>query len=82
MPLQSSNGCNPTVLAVLNHLSLKEMFRAQTQDWIKYAQSLTIKHMKGVLTGPVTIINWSFFSKDQPRAETCSQFALARSDEV
>ncbi len=56
--------------------------KAMTVDWIKYAQSLTDKPMKGMLTGPVTILNWSFVRDDQPRAETCMQLALAIRDEV
>ena len=55
---------------------------AMTVDWIKYAQSLTDKPMKGMLTGPVTILNWSFVRNDQPRAETCRQLALAIREEV
>ncbi len=55
---------------------------AMTVDWIKYAQSLTAKPMKGMLTGPVTILNWSFVRDDQPRADTCLQLALAIRDEV
>ncbi|VAW70691.1 5-methyltetrahydropteroyltriglutamate--homocysteine methyltransferase, partial [hydrothermal vent metagenome] len=55
---------------------------AMTVDWINYAQSLTDKPMKGMLTGPVTILNWSFVRDDQPRAETCLQLALAIRDEV
>ncbi len=55
---------------------------AMTVDWINYAQSLTEKPMKGMLTGPVTILNWSFVRDDQPRAETCLQLALAIRDEV
>ena len=53
-----------------------------TVDWISYAQSLTDKPMKGMLTGPVTILNWSFVRDDQPRADTCAQIALALRDEV
>ncbi len=53
-----------------------------TIDWIRYAQSLTDKPMKGMLTGPVTILNWSFVRDDQPRADTCRQIALAIRDEV
>ena len=53
-----------------------------TVDWISYAQSLTDKPMKGMLTGPVTILNWSFVRDDQPRSETCFQLALAIRDEV
>ncbi|QOJ21713.1 MAG: 5-methyltetrahydropteroyltriglutamate--homocysteine S-methyltransferase [Gammaproteobacteria bacterium] len=53
-----------------------------TTEWIQYAQSLTSKPMKGMLTGPVTMLNWSFVRDDQPRAETCLQLALAIRDEV
>jgi 5-methyltetrahydropteroyltriglutamate--homocysteine methyltransferase len=56
--------------------------QSMTVDWIKYAQSLTDKPMKGMLTGPVTILNWSFVRDDQPRSETCLQLALAIRDEV
>jgi 5-methyltetrahydropteroyltriglutamate--homocysteine methyltransferase len=55
---------------------------AMTVDWIKYAQSLTSKPVKGMLTGPVTILEWSFVRDDQPRSETCYQIALAIRDEV
>jgi len=53
-----------------------------TVRWSVYAQSLTSKPVKGMLTGPVTILNWSFVRDDQPRAETCRQIALALKDEV
>ncbi|MBX3640942.1 MAG: 5-methyltetrahydropteroyltriglutamate--homocysteine S-methyltransferase [Nitrosomonas sp.] len=53
-----------------------------TVGWIQYAQSLTGKPMKGMLTGPVTMLNWSFVRDDQPRSETCKQLALAIRDEV
>ncbi len=53
-----------------------------TVEWIRYAQSLTDKPMKGMLTGPVTLLNWSFVRDDQPRAETCRQLALAIREEV
>jgi 5-methyltetrahydropteroyltriglutamate--homocysteine methyltransferase len=53
-----------------------------TLEWISYAQSLTDKPMKGMLTGPVTILNWSFVRNDQPQSETCLQLALALRDEV
>ncbi|MCU7828297.1 MAG: 5-methyltetrahydropteroyltriglutamate--homocysteine S-methyltransferase [Candidatus Thiodiazotropha sp. (ex Myrtea sp. 'scaly one' KF741663)] len=53
-----------------------------TIDWISYAQSLTEKPVKGMLTGPVTMLNWSFVRDDQPRANTCQQLALALRDEV
>ena len=49
---------------------------------VPFAQSLTNKPMKGMLTGPVTILQWSFVRDDQPRAETCRQIALAMRDEV
>ncbi|ACU63885.1 5-methyltetrahydropteroyltriglutamate--homocysteine S-methyltransferase [Chitinophaga pinensis] len=53
-----------------------------TVEWSSYAQSLTNKPMKGMLTGPVTILQWSFVRDDQPRAETTLQIALAIRDEV
>lgn len=56
--------------------------RAMTVEWIRYAQSLTEKPMKGMLTGPVTILNWSFVRNDQPRRDTCLQLALAIREEV
>lgn len=56
--------------------------KAMTVDWIKYAQSLTNKPLKGMLTGPVTILNWSFVRDDQPRSESCLQLALAIRQEV
>src|SRR5690554_4269209 len=56
--------------------------KAMTVDWITYAQSLTDKPMKGMLTGPVTILNWSFVRDDQPRSVTCLQIALAIREEV
>ncbi|GGH04838.1 5-methyltetrahydropteroyltriglutamate--homocysteine S-methyltransferase [Mucilaginibacter phyllosphaerae] len=55
---------------------------AITVKWSAYAQSLTDKWMKGMLTGPVTILQWSFVRNDQPRSETCTQIALAIRDEV
>ena len=45
--------------------------KAMTVEWIAYAASLTGKPMKGMLTGPVTILNWSFVRDDQPRSATC-----------
>ncbi|MDR3640056.1 MAG: 5-methyltetrahydropteroyltriglutamate--homocysteine S-methyltransferase [Humidesulfovibrio sp.] len=53
-----------------------------TVEWSRFAQSLTPKPMKGMLTGPVTLLCWSFVRDDQPRAETCRQIALALRDEV
>nr|WP_218951431.1 5-methyltetrahydropteroyltriglutamate--homocysteine S-methyltransferase [Eoetvoesiella caeni] len=53
-----------------------------TQAWSMYAQSLTDKPVKGMLTGPVTLLQWSFVRDDQPRELTCRQLALALRDEV
>jgi 5-methyltetrahydropteroyltriglutamate--homocysteine methyltransferase len=53
-----------------------------TVGWSSYAQSLTAKPVKGMLTGPVTILQWSFVRDDQPREQTCRQLALALRDEV
>ncbi|HEV2073775.1 MAG TPA: 5-methyltetrahydropteroyltriglutamate--homocysteine S-methyltransferase, partial [Thermomicrobiales bacterium] len=53
-----------------------------TVHWATYAQSLSEKPVKGMLTGPVTILNWSFVRDDQPRSLTCKQIALAIRDEV
>lgn len=53
-----------------------------TVKWAEFAQSLTPKWVKGMLTGPVTILQWSFVRNDQSRAETCTQIALAIRDEV
>ena len=53
-----------------------------TVDWIRYAQSLTEKQVKGMLTGPVTILKWSFARDDQPLENTCKQIALAILSEV
>ena len=55
---------------------------AMTVRWSRYAQSLTKRPVKGMLTGPVTILQWSFVRNDQPRAETAKQIALAIRDEV
>lgn len=55
---------------------------AMTVDWARYAQSLTTRPMKGMLTGPVTILQWSFVRDDLPRAEVCRQLALALRDEI
>ncbi|MDX9844016.1 MAG: 5-methyltetrahydropteroyltriglutamate--homocysteine S-methyltransferase [Aquabacterium sp.] len=56
--------------------------KAMTVEWIRYAQSLTQRPMKGMLTGPVTILNWSFVRDDQPRSASCYQLALAIREEV
>ncbi|NBB90351.1 MAG: 5-methyltetrahydropteroyltriglutamate--homocysteine S-methyltransferase [Spirochaetes bacterium] len=53
-----------------------------TVRWITYAQSLTQQPMKGMLTGPVTMLQWSFVRDDQPESRTCRQIALALRDEV
>lgn len=55
---------------------------AMTVFWSAYAQSLTKQYVKGMLTGPVTILQWSFVRNDQPRSQTCTQIALAIRDEV
>lgn len=55
---------------------------AMTVAWSAFAQSLTRHHMKGMLTGPVTILQWSFVRDDQPRSVTTNQIALAIRDEV
>jgi 5-methyltetrahydropteroyltriglutamate--homocysteine methyltransferase len=56
--------------------------RPITVEWARYAQSLTKRPMKGMLTGPVTILKWSFVRDDQPLSATCLQVALALRDEV
>ncbi|XP_010553797.1 PREDICTED: 5-methyltetrahydropteroyltriglutamate--homocysteine methyltransferase 1-like [Tarenaya hassleriana] len=56
--------------------------KPMTVFWSSTAQSMTSRPMKGMLTGPVTILNWSFVRNDQPRHETCYQIALAIKDEV
>lgn len=56
--------------------------KPMTIEWISYAQSLTAKPVKGMLTGPITILCWSFVRDDQPRFETANQIALALRDEV
>ena len=56
--------------------------KPMTVDWISYAQSKTKKHMKGMLTGPVTILNWSYVRDDIPRGEVATQIAHAINDEV
>lgn len=56
--------------------------KAMTVEWSQYAQSLTKKPMKGMLTGPVTILAWSFVRDDQPLARTALQISLALRDEV
>ncbi|WP_137724922.1 5-methyltetrahydropteroyltriglutamate--homocysteine S-methyltransferase [Prescottella subtropica] len=55
---------------------------AMTVDWISYAQSLTDRPVKGMLTGPATILAWSFVRDDQPFAESANQVALAIRDET
>lgn len=55
---------------------------AMTVAWSTYAQNLTKRPMKGMLTGPVTILQWSFVRNDIPRATVCKQIALALNDEV
>lgn len=55
---------------------------AMTVDWTRYAQELTSKPVKGMLTGPITMLCWSFVRDDQPRETTARQIALALRDEV
>lgn len=59
-----------------------ERTKPMTVAWTTLAQSLTKKYMKGMLTGPVTILQWSFVRDDQPRKDTCMQIAFAIRDEV
>jgi 5-methyltetrahydropteroyltriglutamate--homocysteine methyltransferase len=56
--------------------------RPMTVAWSSFAQSLTQRPMKGMLTGPVTVLQWSFVRDDQARSETCKQISLALRDEV
>ena len=56
--------------------------KPMTLEWSQFAQSLTSKIMKGMLTGPVTILNWSFVRDDLSRAEVCEQIALGIADEI
>ncbi|MBN2896784.1 MAG: 5-methyltetrahydropteroyltriglutamate--homocysteine S-methyltransferase [Campylobacterales bacterium] len=56
--------------------------KPMTHFWSSFAQSLTDKPMKGMLTGPVTILNWSFVREDQSREQSAKQIALAISDEI
>jgi 5-methyltetrahydropteroyltriglutamate--homocysteine methyltransferase len=55
---------------------------AMTVEWTRFAQSLSTKPMKGMLTGPITILQWSFVRDDQPRSVTTEQIAWAIRDEV
>lgn len=55
---------------------------SMTVEWWRFAQSLTKRPVKGMLTGPVTILQWSFVRDDQPRRDTCLQLALAIRDET
>jgi len=56
--------------------------KAMTVEWVKFAQAHSKKPVKGMLTGPITILNWSYVRDDQPRSETCRQIALAIREEV
>lgn len=56
--------------------------RSDDHDWSGYAQSLTDRPVKGMLTGPVTMLAWSFVRDDQPASQTARQVALALRDEV
>lgn len=59
-----------------------QRLQPMTLRWTSFAQSLTTKPLKGMLTGPITILQWSFVRDDQPRSETAYQLALALRDEV
>jgi 5-methyltetrahydropteroyltriglutamate--homocysteine methyltransferase len=59
-----------------------QRLQPMTLRWTSFAQSLTTKPLKGMLTGPITILQWSFVRDDQPRSETAYQIALALRDEV
>ncbi|HEC45303.1 MAG TPA: 5-methyltetrahydropteroyltriglutamate--homocysteine S-methyltransferase, partial [Epsilonproteobacteria bacterium] len=56
--------------------------KPMTVDWMTYSQSKTDRIMKGMLTGPVTILNWSFVRDDMPRSEVSKQIAVALSGEI
>ena len=56
--------------------------KPMTVDWMTFAQRQTKKPMKAMLTGPITILKWSFVREDQPLAQTCQQIAFALRDEV
>ena len=56
--------------------------KPMTVEYARYAQSLSDKPVKGMLTGPITILHWSFVRNDQSLSETCTQIALALADEV
>jgi len=64
---------------IYSHISRK---KTMTVPWIRFAQDLTSKPVKGMLTGPVTILKWSFPRNDLPLSETCRQIALAIREEV
>jgi 5-methyltetrahydropteroyltriglutamate--homocysteine methyltransferase len=72
-----SRGVKPPV--IIGDVSRKG---PMTLSWSQYAQSLTTKKVKGMLTGPITILQWSFVRDDQPRETTAMQIALAIRDEV
>src|SRR5690606_16424707 len=55
---------------------------AMTVQWARYAQDLSSRPVKGMLTGPITMLQWSFVRDDQPRRDTALQIALAIRDEV
>ncbi|ABA87702.1 5-methyltetrahydropteroyltriglutamate--homocysteine S-methyltransferase [Syntrophotalea carbinolica DSM 2380] len=59
-----------------------ERLKPMTMEWTTYAQQQTNRPLKGMLTGPVTMLCWSFVRDDQPRSATCKQIALAIRDEV
>ena len=81
----STAGCSPMAAAAWRRRSSGATCRGPTPmtvRWSAYAQSRTRRPMKGMLTGPVTMLQWSFVRDDLPRAEVCRQIALAIRDEV
>ena len=77
-------GYKATVLDVKPPIIFGDVSRpkAMTVDWAKFANENSSREVKGMLTGPVTILQWSFVRDDQPREVTCKQIGLAIRDEV
>ena len=84
-PSPPTAGCNRTARAASSRRCCSATSRGRrpmTVRWTAYAQSLTERPMKGMLTGPITILQWSFVRDDQARSATAQQIALAIRDEV
>ena len=82
---RSTAGCSRTARAARARRSCGATSRGpapMTVEWSTFAQSLTEKPVKGMLTGPVTILAWSFVRDDQPLGDTARQVALALRDEI